>query len=92
MVVILDDQLLHLADTVLMRIRVRTHHTDKRDLRPYDKSHLITGIVKVLRMLIMRKPDGIRAQLLDEPCILIMVFPVQRISFIKLILMTAHAA
>ena len=92
MIVILNDQLFQLDDTVLMCIRILVHHADKRNLCPHYKSHLIAGIIKILRMLIMCQTNRVCPQLLDEPCIFVMILFCKSISFIEHILMAAHSA
>ena len=91
MIVILNDQLFQLTDAVLVCIRILIHHTDKRDLCPYDKSHFVTGIIEVLRMLIMCQSNRICSQFFDHSCIFIMIFFCQCVSFIQHVLMTAHS-
>ena len=92
MVVVLNNQLLHLTDAVLMRRRVLIHDADERDLRPDDKAHLITGVVEVLRMLIVRQTDGVRSQLLDDFRVLIVILARQGIALVQLVLMTTDTA
>ena len=91
MVVILNDQLFQLTDTVLVCIRILIHHTDKRNFCPDNKSNFITSIIEILGMLIMCQSNGIGSQFFDQSCILIMIFFCQCVSFIQHILMTAYS-
>ena len=59
MIVVLDDQLLHLLDAVLMGRGVLAHDGNEGDLGPDGKAQLVTGIIEVLRMLIVSQTNGI---------------------------------
>ena len=90
MVVILDNQLLHLADAVLMGRGIRVHHADERNLRPDHKAQVVAGIVEILGMLVMGQADGVCPQLLDDPGILVMLLPGEGIPPVQPVLMAAH--
>ena len=92
MIIILSDQLLHLADAVLVGRRVRIHHADEGDLRPDNKAQLVAGVIEILGVLIVSQTDGVGSQLLDELCILVMILPGKSIALIKTVLVTAYAA
>ena len=68
-VVVLDDQFLHLRDGVLAPVG----HVlgDIGDLGPDDHARLIAEVVEILIVLVVRQPDRVRAQLLDELHILV---------------------
>ena len=68
-VVVLDDQLFHLADGV--GAAVGHVLRDVRDLGPDDHAHLIAEVIEVLVMLVVGQADGVRAQLLDELHVLV---------------------
>ena len=92
MIIILGDQLLHLADAVLVGRRVRIHHADEGDLRPDNEAQLVAGVIEILGVLIVSQTDGVGSQLLDELCILVMILPGKSIALIKTVLVTAYAA
>ena len=48
MIVVLDDQLLQLADTVFVSVRVFVKYGDKRNLCPDDKTELIARVIEIL--------------------------------------------
>ena len=68
-VVVLDDQLLHLADRVFTAIGHVLGNVG--DLSPDDHAGLIAEVVEVLVVLVVRQTDRVRAQLLDELHILV---------------------
>lgn len=91
MVIILDDQLLKLADTVFVGIGILVKDRDKGNLRPDYEAQFITGIIEILGVLIMGQPDRIGSQLLDDRGIPAMLLFCQGIALIQQILVTAHA-
>ena len=90
MVVILHNELAHLLERILPRPRRIQEHRDKRDFRPDNHAGLIAQIVEISVVLIVRKADGIRAHLLDELHILLMLPFANRPSLIQPILMAGN--
>ena len=88
MVVVLDDQLLHLGDRVLTPVGHMLR--DIGDLCPDDHARLIAEIVEILVVLVVCQTDGVRAQLLDELHILVMHFPGDGIAEALAVLMAGN--
>ena len=91
MVIILDYQLFQLADTVVVGGRVFIEHADKRDLRPDDKAHLVTGVIEILGVLVVGKAYGVGSQLLDDAGILKVVGTGEGVALVQLVLVAADA-
>ena len=63
-VVVLDDQLFHLADGVLAAVGHVL--TDVGDLGPNNHADLVAQIIEVLVVLIMSQADGVGTDLFDQ--------------------------
>ena len=88
MIVILNNQLLHLADGIITAIWHMGRNI--RNLCPNHHTILITQIIKILVMLIMSKTNGITAHLTNELHILSMMCSRQCVANALSILMTGH--
>ena len=88
-VVVLLDQLLHLADGV--GAPARHMLADIGDLRPDDHTRLVAQVVEVLVMLVVGKAHGVGAQLLDELHILVVHFPGDGVAQTLAVLMAGNA-
>ena len=88
-VVVLDDQLFHLADGVLAAVGHMLR--DVRDLGPDDHADLIAEVVEVLVMLVVSQADGVRAQLLDELHVLLVHLPRDGVAQAFAVLMAGNA-
>ena len=86
-VIILDDQLLHLADCIFPAIRHMFGNIG--NFRPDDHACLITQVVEILVMLVMGQTDGIGADLPDQGHVGIVVLLMQGISDALPVLMAA---
>ena len=88
-IVILDDQLLHLGD----RILPAAGHVlgDVRDLRPYHHAALIAQVVEVLIVLIVREAHRVDAHLADHIHILEMHLLRQRVADALAVLVAGYA-
>ena len=64
---------------------------DHWDLSPDQKTHLITGIIKLLILLIMRQADRVCANLPDESQILPVLLLRQGIAHMVSVLMPGNA-
>ena len=88
-VVVLDDQLLHLADRVFTAIGHVLGNVG--DLSPDDHAGLIAEVVEVLVVLVVRQTDRVRAQLLNELHILVVHLARDGIAQTLAILMAGDA-
>ena len=88
-VVVLHDQLFHLADGVLPP----GGHVlgDVGDLRPDDHAVFVAQIVEVLVVLVVGQPDGVGADLPDQGHILLVVGAAQRVADSLAVLMAGNA-
>ena len=89
-VVILRDQLLHLADGIGATARHMTG--DIGNLRPDDKTLFVAQIVEILVVLVVRQTNGGRPHLHDEVNILLVMLGQQRVTHAPSVLVTGHAA
>ena len=89
MVVVLGDQLLHLADGILATIRHMLR--DIGNFRPNHQAGLITQIIEILIVLIVSQTDSSSAYLADQRNVLCMVFFAQRVTLFPAILVTGNA-
>ena len=90
MIVVLDDQLLHLGNRVFASAR----HVlgDVRNLRPDDHAVLVAQVVEIGVVLIVRQADGVCAHLGDERHVLPVVLREQRVADAPAVLMAGDAA
>ena len=91
-VVVLDDELLHLLHDVGVCALALLEDADEGDLSPDGETDLVAGIVEVLAVLIVCQTDGVGAQLLDEHGVLIVLFGGQRVALEHAVLMAGNAA
>lgn len=77
---ILQNQLLHLLHGIFMGFRVIALAADIGNFRPDNKAVFITGIVKVLAVLIVGKPHRIGAKLRNQGGVCVMLFSGKGIS------------
>ena len=92
MVVVLNNQFLHLLDAVLVSGGVLAHDGDEGNLSPDGEAQLVTGIVEVLRVLIVGQTDGVGAQLLDDAGIVIVIVSGQSVAAVDEVLVTGDTA
>ena len=88
-VVVLDDQLLHLADRVLAAVGHMLGNVG--DLGPDDHTGFIAEVVEVLVVLVVRQTDRVCTQLLDELHILVVHLPRYGIAQPLAVLMAGDA-
>ena len=89
MVVILNDQLRHLADGI---VPSSGHMVgDIGDLSPDDHTPLITEVIEVLIVLVVGQPDGGCANLADQVHVLPVVLGKQRVSDLPAVLVPGNA-
>ena len=89
MVIVLHDELAHLLDRVLSAIGHMAG--DIRNLRPDDHAALVAQIIEKLVVLIMRKADGVRADLADQVHVLFVMLGQQRVADSPAVLMAGDA-
>ena len=89
-VVVLNDQLLHLGDGVL----AAAGHMlgDVGDLRPDDQTLFVTQIVEILIVLVVSQTDGGCTDLHDEVDVLLMMLGEQGVTHAPSVLMAGHTA
>ena len=92
MIVVLHDQLLHLAAAVLVRAGGGVHHRDERDLGPHHKARAVARVIEIRAVLVMRKAHGVRAHLADKGHVLFVLLFRQRVALAQTVLMAGHAA
>ena len=92
MIVVLHDQLLHLAAAVLVRAGGGVHHRDERDLGPHHKARAVARVIEIRAVLVMRKAHGVRAHLADKGHVLLVLLFRQRVALAQTVLMAGHAA
>lgn len=68
-VIILVNQLPHLRLTVFMSLRIAAHAGNEWNFSPYNESECITGIVKILTVLIVGQTDCVCTYFTDQFCI-----------------------
>ena len=66
MVVVLGNQLSHLADGIVISFLARNKSGNKRNLCPQSKSGMVAQIIEILIMLIVSQTDGVGTQLFDD--------------------------
>ena len=91
-VVVLNDQLLHLLTAMLMGSVTGLEYADEGNLGPDGKAQLVAGIVEVLTVLIVGQTDRVGAQILDDLRVLIMILSGQGIALVQPVLMAGNAA
>ena len=89
MVIVLNDELLHLAYRVVPAVRHML--ADIRDLRPDDHAVPVTKIIKELVVLIMCEADRVGSDFANELHVLFMLFLCDRISASLPVLMAGDA-
>ena len=90
MVIILENQLFHLAYRIFPAVRHMLRNI--RDFCPYDHARAVTQVIKILVMLVMRKPDGIGTHFTNQLHVFVMMLCRNRISDALPVLMPGHAA
>ncbi len=90
MIIGLRDQLPHLADRVLSASR--HEFCDERDLRPDNDAVFIAKVVEFLRVLIMRKPQRVGADVFYDFHVFLHHGGRQRVSGALPVLMAGYAA
>ena len=89
-IVVLNDQLCHLADGVLPAIgHVRGNIGN---FRPDHQSALIAQIIENLAVLIMRQTDGVGTEFADQVDVFLVMLPFQGIADFRPVLVAAHTA
>ena len=89
MVIVLVDQLFHLADGIFPAIGQVLR--DIGDLCPDHHAVLVAQVVEILVVLVVRQPDGVCTQLPDQRHILIVHLPGDGIAQTLAILMAGNA-
>ena len=82
MVVVLHDQLGQFAAAMLVGTLAGFEHADKGDFGPDRKAQFITGIVKVLAVLVVGQADGVCAPFLDDLGVLAVVSSGQGVALV----------
>ena len=90
-VVVLRDELGHLADGVVVRFLGLHEHADERDLRPQHHAGAVAQRVEVLVVLVVRQTDGVRAHLTDQREVLLVVGAADGPALVEAVLMAGHA-
>ena len=72
--------------------RIAAHTRNKRDFRPYDKSHGVTRLIEILAVLVVGQTNCIGANLPDQFGILKILLSCQRAPDTESVLMTGNAA
>ena len=91
-VVVLNDQLLHLLTAMLMGSVTGLEYADEGNLSPDGEAQLVAGIVEVLTVLIVGQTNRVGAQILDDLRVLIMILSGQGIALVQAVLMAGNAA
>ena len=89
MIVVLLNQLLHLADGVFPTVGHML--ADVRNLRPDDHAVFVAQIIEILVVLIVRQTDGVAAQLADECHVLVVHLAGDGVADALAILMAGYA-
>ena len=89
MIVVLLNQLFHLADGVFPTVGHML--ADVRDFRPDDHAVFVAQIIEILIVLIVRQTDGVAAQLTDERHVLVVHLAGDGVADALAILMAGYA-
>ena len=87
-VVVLVDELLHLADGIFPAIGQMLGNVG--DLCPDHHAVLVAQVVEILVVLVVRQPDGVGAQFPDQRHVLIMHLPGDGVAQTLAVLMAGH--
>ena len=91
-VVVLDDQLGHLAAAVCVGILAGFEHADERNLGPNGKTDGVAGVIEILTVLVVGQTNGVGTDFLDHLGILVMVVNAQSVAFVQAVLMAGNTA
>ena len=91
-VVVLDDEFLHLLHDMLVSALALLEDADEGDLSPNGETDLIASIVKVLTVLVVCQTDGVGAQFLDEHGVIIVLLGGQSVALEHAVLMAGNTA
>ena len=90
MVIVLNDQLLHLADGVFPALGHMLGNV--RDFRPYHHAALVAQVIEVLIVLVVGQTDGVGPDLADQIHVLFVHFLRQRVAHAFPVLVPGNAA
>ena len=82
-VVVLDDQLGHLAAAVCVGILAGFEHADERNLGPNGKTDGVAGVIEILTVLVVGQTNGVGTDFLDNLGIFVMVVNAQSVAFVQ---------
>ena len=91
MVVVLADQLGHLADGVVVGLLAGDEAADEGDLSPDHEAGVVAQVVEILVVLVVGQADGVGAHFLDEGDVLLMVGAADGPALVEAVLMAGDA-
>ena len=90
-VVVLGDQLGHLADCVVVRGLAGVELADERDLGPDDHARLVGQLIEIRVVLVVGQADRVGANLLDQGHVLLMLLAGDGPAHVKAVLVAGDA-